>query len=190
GDVLAPGVTSADDQIRPADEVMVVGERAFGVGRAKMSGWEMVESTRGIAVELRQVEEMRGFEEALEIDRQVWSVLPKIQARTLREILGAGKGIGGLTECIAAKHSAEGFGFELEAEEGGRLILTISRCPWRDLMARSGRSNLSERVGSVICNAEYSAWAAEFSEEDRRISFFLESRICRGDEVCTFLFEE
>ena len=137
-----------------------------------------------------KVEEMRGFEEALEIDRQVWSVLPKIQARTLREILGAGKGIGGLTECIAAKHSAEGFGFELEAEEGGRLILTISRCPWRDLMARSGRSNLSERVGSVICNAEYSAWAAEFSEEDRRISFFLESRICRGDEVCTFLFEE
>lgn len=57
GDVLAPGVTSADDQIRPGDEVMVVGEAAFGVGRAKMSGWEMVESTRGIAVELRQVEE-------------------------------------------------------------------------------------------------------------------------------------
>jgi archaeosine synthase len=58
GDVLAPGVTSADDQIRPGDEVMVVGEAAFGVGRAKMSGWEMVESTRGIAVELRQVEEV------------------------------------------------------------------------------------------------------------------------------------
>ncbi|UEC41839.1 MAG: archaeosine tRNA-ribosyltransferase type 2 [Methanothrix sp.] len=57
GDVLAPGVPSADDQIRPGDEVMVVGEAAFGVGRAKMSGWEMVESTRGIAVELRQVEE-------------------------------------------------------------------------------------------------------------------------------------
>ena len=58
GDVLAPGVTSADDQIRPGDEVIVKGEAAFGVGRAKMSGWEMVESTRGIAVELRQVEEV------------------------------------------------------------------------------------------------------------------------------------
>ena len=58
GDVLAPGVTSADDEIRPGDEVIVTGEAALGVGRAKMSGWEMVESTRGIAVELRQVEEV------------------------------------------------------------------------------------------------------------------------------------
>ncbi|UEC41838.1 MAG: hypothetical protein METHAR1v1_90002 [Methanothrix sp.] len=135
------------------------------------------------------VEEMWGFEEALEIDRQVWSVLPKIQARTLREMLGVGKGIGGLAECIAAKHSAEGFGFEMEAEEGGRLRLTISRCPWQDLMARSGRAHLSDRVGSIICNAEYSAWAAEFSEEDRKISFLLKSRICGGDDVCTFSFE-
>ncbi|MGC9515492.1 archaeosine synthase subunit alpha [Methanocrinis sp.] len=58
GDVLAPGVVGADDQIRPGDEVMVRGEAAFGVGRARMSGWEMVESTRGIAVELRHVEKV------------------------------------------------------------------------------------------------------------------------------------
>lgn len=137
-----------------------------------------------------KVEEIGGFEEALEIDRQVWSVLPKIQARTLREILKAGKGVGGLAECIAAKHSAEGFGFEVEAEDDGRLRLTISRCPWRDLMAKSGRVHLSERVGSVICNAEYSAWAEEFSEIERKISFSLKSQICKGDKVCTFLFEE
>jgi archaeosine synthase len=58
GDVLAPGVTGADDQIRPGDEVIVRGEAAFGVGKAKMSGWEMAESTRGIAVELRHVEKV------------------------------------------------------------------------------------------------------------------------------------
>lgn len=58
GDVLAPGVTGADDQIRPGDEVIVKGDAAFGVGRAKMSGWEMVESERGIAVELRHVEKV------------------------------------------------------------------------------------------------------------------------------------
>jgi len=38
--------------------VIVTGEKAFGVGRAKMSGWEMVRSTRGIAVELRHVEKV------------------------------------------------------------------------------------------------------------------------------------
>ncbi len=58
GDVLAPGVTGADDRIRPGDEVIVRGIAAFGVGRARMSGWEMVESTRGIAVELRHVEKV------------------------------------------------------------------------------------------------------------------------------------
>jgi archaeosine synthase len=56
GTVLAPGVEDADEQIRPGDEVIVAGERAFGVGRARMSGWEMVSASRGIAVDLRQVE--------------------------------------------------------------------------------------------------------------------------------------
>jgi archaeosine synthase len=56
GSLLAPGVVDADEQIRPGDEVIIRGEKAFGVGRAKMSGWEMVESTRGVAVELKQIE--------------------------------------------------------------------------------------------------------------------------------------
>lgn len=51
--ILAPGVLDADSQIRPGDEVIVQGERFFGVGRALMSGWEMKESAKGIAVELR-----------------------------------------------------------------------------------------------------------------------------------------
>jgi archaeosine synthase len=55
GSLLAPGVIDADEQIRPGDEVIVRGEKAFGVGRARMSGWEMVRSKRGVAVELRSV---------------------------------------------------------------------------------------------------------------------------------------
>lgn len=53
--ILAPGVLDADPQIRPGDEVIVRGDRVFGVGRALMSGWEMKECTKGIAVELRHV---------------------------------------------------------------------------------------------------------------------------------------
>lgn len=55
GSLLAPGVIDADEQIRPGDEVIVTGERAFGVGRAKMSGWEMIQSKRGVAVEIRHI---------------------------------------------------------------------------------------------------------------------------------------
>jgi archaeosine synthase len=57
GSVLAPGVVDADDGIRVGDEVVVEGPRAFAVGRAEMSGPEMESSTRGIAVEVRHVEE-------------------------------------------------------------------------------------------------------------------------------------
>jgi len=55
GSLLAPGVVDADMQIRPGDEVIVRGERCYGLGRARMSGWEMVESRRGVAVDLRQI---------------------------------------------------------------------------------------------------------------------------------------
>ncbi len=51
--ILAPGVEDAGPQIRPGDEVLVEGDRFFGVGRAHMSGWEMKECGKGIAVELR-----------------------------------------------------------------------------------------------------------------------------------------
>ncbi len=51
--ILAPGVLDADPQIRPGDEVIVQSEVFFGVGRALMSGWEMKECSKGVAVELR-----------------------------------------------------------------------------------------------------------------------------------------
>lgn len=57
GSILAPGVLDASDDIRPGDEVVIEGPKAFCVGRAEMSGPEMAESTRGVAVEVRHSEE-------------------------------------------------------------------------------------------------------------------------------------
>ncbi|SEH12735.1 archaeosine synthase [Natronorubrum sediminis] len=57
GSVLAPGIVDADEDIRVGDEVVVEGPKAFGIGRAEMFGREMKESTRGIAAEIRHVEE-------------------------------------------------------------------------------------------------------------------------------------
>jgi len=56
--LLAPGVVDADPAIRPSDQVLVVGKRAIGVGRALMGGDDMVRSSRGVAVDLRQVKEI------------------------------------------------------------------------------------------------------------------------------------
>ena len=57
GSVLAPGVLDASDDIRPGDEVVIEGPAAFAVGRAEMSGPEMVDSTRGVASTVRHVRE-------------------------------------------------------------------------------------------------------------------------------------
>ena len=57
GSVLAPGVVDASETIRPGEEVLIEGPQAVAVGRAVMSGPEMVESTRGVASEVRHVRE-------------------------------------------------------------------------------------------------------------------------------------
>jgi len=59
GSILAPGVINADPQIRPGDDVLITGRKAIGVGRAKMSGWEMIRAGRGMAVETRHMEELK-----------------------------------------------------------------------------------------------------------------------------------
>ena len=58
GSILAPGVVQADPRIRPNDEVIVLGQKALCVGRAVMSGEEMVKSSRGVAVDVRHVKKL------------------------------------------------------------------------------------------------------------------------------------
>jgi archaeosine synthase len=58
GSVLAPGVVSAPETIRSGDEVLVQGPLAFAVGRAIMSGPEMQQSSRGVAIDIRHVQKL------------------------------------------------------------------------------------------------------------------------------------
>ncbi|MFB6137255.1 MAG: archaeosine synthase subunit alpha [Halobacteriaceae archaeon] len=57
GSVLAPGVVDADPEIRVGDEVVVEGPSALAVGRATAHGRAMVESIRGMAVQVRHAAE-------------------------------------------------------------------------------------------------------------------------------------
>lgn len=56
GDVFAKHVVKADGDIRPKDEVIVVDEmgEVLAVGRAVLSGEEMITFTRGVAVKVRR----------------------------------------------------------------------------------------------------------------------------------------
>ena len=130
-----------------------------------------------------KVEDKYGFDTALEIDDQVWKVLPKIQARMLKSMLLLDEGMEGLGESIETRLALEGF--EFKAEKGNcDLRVFIERCPWHELMVKSGREHLSEKVSSLICRMENSVWASEFGD----ISFELDEQICKGSERCVLRF--
>jgi hypothetical protein len=131
-----------------------------------------------------KVEEKYGFDVALDIDDEVWKVLPKIQARLLKSMVKLTNGLDAFLECFATKLAVEGFEFEVEKHSKNGLMISISRCPWHDFLVRSGREALSGKIGARICSTEYSTWAAEFG----RMQFDSKSRICEGAERCVIEF--
>lgn len=132
-----------------------------------------------------KVEERYGFEAALQMDEAVWSVLPKIQARAMKAICNLENGMEGLYEGITTRLILEGFDFLAKREaEGFRVI--IKRCPWQDMMVKSGREKLSEKVSNLICNIENSVWASEFGD----VKFIHEAQICKGSKECVLCFRQ
>lgn len=132
-----------------------------------------------------KVEEHFGFNSALEVDEDVWKVLPKIQARMIKSITGLDNGIQDLCEAITTRLALENFGFEIECEpESFRIIVT--ECPWHELMIKSGRDHLSGRVGNLICQVENSVWAEEFEVH----GFWRDEQICLGSKRCVLRFRE
>jgi len=127
-------------------------------------------------------EEGHGFDEALRLDEAVWRVLPKIQARLMRELLSQEKGLAALHECLTTHLAWEGHTFECELDEqAGYLDIRIHKCPWLALLRKSNRECLAERIGPRICTAEYGTWGAEFGEE---IRFTLGETVCQGGKSC------
>lgn len=136
------------------------------------------------------VEEKYGFEASLQLDEAVWKVLPKIQARTIKAMMKLNSGLEGLQEAVSARLHLEGFDYDLKRQENGFEVI-VKKCPWHDLMIRSGRLELSEKVGELICRVENSAWSQEFKEIDAdlgEIRFEREDRICKGSSRCILRF--
>ena len=131
-----------------------------------------------------KVEEKHGFDAALDIDNEVWKVMPKIQARMIKSFLGLENGSDSLFECLVTKLELEGFKFKAEKTAKGFRI-TITDCPWHNLLIKSGRENLAKDVGKTICNTEYRVWASEI---EPNIKFKLESQKCDESEQCILDF--
>ena len=131
-----------------------------------------------------KVEEKYGFDIALQIDKEVWKVMPKIQARMIKSMLKIDMGETALRKSLETKLTLEGFKFRVEQGENGFRI-NISDCPWKNLIAKSRREKISEKVGTAICGVEYSVWASEF---DENMQFRLSAQKCKDSEHCILEF--
>ena len=131
-----------------------------------------------------KTEEKLGFEEALKIDDEVWKVLPKIQARLIKEMLGLEKGIESLAIGYAVKLALHGFHLKTE-KKGNEFRLVIDKCPWHEQMVRSGRKPLSARIGNLICRTETAVWAKEFGDD---IVAEIRPGLCKGSKTCVICF--
>ena len=133
-----------------------------------------------------KVEEKYGFDHALEIDDEVWKVLPKIQTRVLKTMMNRGEGIAACFDCLQAMLSLDGFSFRMEPTDHNRSFrVVIDVCPWYNTMVESERGEFAEQVGTRICNSAFSVLAAEFGDD---IRFEMPHQICKGDDGCILQF--
>ncbi len=134
-----------------------------------------------------KVEERFGFEEALRADLEVWKVLPKIQARTLKALTRMEHGMDALFHCLATKLKLENYLFTVAREGDRGFKIMISRCPWRDALLKAGRESVAAEIGTSICRNEYTVWAREF---DNSIRFEMNQFLCGGSGYCTLEFRK
>lgn len=131
-----------------------------------------------------KTEEKLRFEEALDVDNEVWKVLPKIQARLVKEMTGLDKGIEALVECYTTKLALHGFRFKTD-KKGNEFRIVIDKCPWHEVMVKSRRGHLSARIGNLICRTETAVWAEEFGDG---IAADIKPGLCEGSKTCVICF--
>jgi hypothetical protein len=136
------------------------------------------------------LEEEEGLEHALEIDQRVWRVMPKIQARKARELMGVDEHTpGALVRCMALKCAAEGHRYDVSFQNPNQATFVISRCPWRQILEDSDREHLGPDIADRICAREATGWAEEFSPEaGPTIEVEMAESICHGDCCCRYIF--
>src|SRR3990172_679654 len=89
-----------------------------------------------------RVEAEHLLEEALRLDEQVWRVMPKIQARKARELLGVeGRTLADLVQCFGLKFAAEGYEHEVHWPSESEVEFVVSACPWYAVLSHSGRES-------------------------------------------------
>lgn len=130
------------------------------------------------------VEKEFSFDKALKLDADVWRVLPKIQARKVRELLEIkGNGLVDFLEAIKVKFDAEEYEIDIN-QQAQEIQIAIHKCPWYDILVKANREHLSAKIAEAICFLELKVWADEFGLEFEPI----DGR-CISGNLCHFSFK-
>jgi len=134
-----------------------------------------------------KVEEQHGFDEALQLDAEVWRILAKIQARKACELLDLKtRTLADLAASLALKFAAEQYEYQVVNQTPDKVEIEITACPWLELLHKSGRSHLAAQVAAAICPTDFIAWAKEF---DKGIAVSLPERMCNGEHGCRLVLK-
>jgi hypothetical protein len=132
-----------------------------------------------------KLEEAFSFDTALKIDIAVWKVLPKIEARTIKQLLSLGDGIDSLRQAFNFKLTAEEYGYEIRHSSAKSFQIHVHDCPWVNHISKAGRKHLIDKIADAICPVEYETFAREFGSS---IGFKHDQKGCHKQHHCVFTF--
>lgn len=125
------------------------------------------------------------FERALQIDRRVWEVLPRIQVKKIKDLTGVtGESPEDFAPVLATKFAIEEYQYREAACGPNELKIVVERCPWVDLLCKSGRLDYAEAIADAVCTVDLGGWAQAFHPS---LQFAWEERQCREGQ-CSFRF--
>lgn len=132
------------------------------------------------------IENEFSFDKALDIDEAVWRILPKIQARKVKELLGLdGRGLEDFLKAIKVKLEAEEYDYEIKEQGNSHLQIAVYKCPWYEILKKANREHLAPKIANRICFVELQAWVKEFGDD---LEFDLNPGCCMGKGICLMEF--
>lgn len=134
------------------------------------------------------LEKETDFETALRIDKAVWSVLPKVQVKKIKELTG----ISGspfakdFLPVLKIKFALDNYDYQVLECMPERIKIKVIGCPWVELLRRSERLHLADKIGKEICPLDLGGWAGAFHPSLKLTN--LESN-CSKLSSCVFCIE-
>jgi len=131
------------------------------------------------------VEKKHDFDEALEIDIDVWENWMQILPKRIKRILNLEKNdIPMIVKILEVAYQMEGTDYEIIERSENRAVIRILKCQWYENLKNAGREKLLPCV-----DLDKKLYPPMIEKINPKVSFKQVSGIPEGDESCDFILE-